>query len=203
MLLGGLGLLAFGVSAFMYASAHGYLSTGGLVSGSILTIRGAMRIRESRGAGETFATLTAPSPRLIGMLAVVGLLIAGGTVVAVRASSGPRPLLDQPLTGVGPTGAWPAGYTAVGTEAAYRRLSSTSLPCAPGFRCSEVLVLSRTACRLPGMEVRFLDADGRPLNSVTGIGFQGSSPDLPVSTTVSTADPAAAYFTITAFTCQG
>ena len=203
MLVGGLGLLAFGVSSFLYASAHGYVSTGGLVSGSILTIRGAMRIRESRGAGLTFPMLTAPFPRSIAVLAVVGLLIASGTVLAVRASSGSRALLDQPMYGSAPTGVWPAGYTAVGTEAAYRRLDSTSLPCAPGFRCSEVLVLSRTACRLPGLEVRFLDADGRPLNAVTGIGFQDSSPDLPTSTTVSTADPAAAYFTITAFTCHG
>jgi hypothetical protein len=100
------------------------------------------------------------------------------------------------------TGVWPSGFTGVASEGAYRRLDTTSLPCRPGFRCSDIAVLTRTDCRQPQVTIEFFDADARPLRDGTAIGFQNSSPDFAVTVGISTANPAVASYAVTEFSCN-
>jgi hypothetical protein len=198
MMLAGAALAVFGLFWFLRATAQGYVSIGWLVSGGVLTFRGAMRVREAP-SGVRFPSLGTLSPRTLGALATVALLLTAG--IAVRALAGPGPLVDRPGTAPPSAGAWPAGYTAVAPDGAYRPLDTTSLPCRPGFRCSEIEVLTRTDCRLPQVGVEFFDGDGRRTKESVGIGAQNSSPDFPLTIGLATADPSAASYAIVNITC--
>lgn len=200
LVLGGLVLLAFGINWFLYATAHGYLSTGGLVSGCILLARGAMRLVEMHRAGRPVLPFRGPSPRTIGILAAVGLLLVVGVVVANRRAADAQSLQ---AVGLSPStsGEWPTGYTDAAPDGAYRIKETSQSPCSPQFRCTDVEVLTRTACKNPQATVDFFGADGMRLDGVLILGLVNTKAGIPSNLVVTTGDPAAKSFTISSITC--
>ncbi len=196
----GLALLAFGVHWFLYATSHGYFSTGGMVTGGILTFRGATRLRETRRSGLPLVPFAWLSPRLIGVLAVIGLLLVAGVVVANKRATDAQSLQVVGLS-ASTGGAWPTGYTDAAPDGAYRPAETNQIPCPEGFRCAEIEVLTRTACRNPQVSLDFYAEDGRPREGETILGLVDTRPGVPSRTMVSTSDVDARSFSVTSITC--
>jgi hypothetical protein len=200
LVIGGVVLLAFGVHWFLYATSHGYFSTGGLVSGSILTARGAMKLRDMHRSGLPLIPFAWLSPRLIGVLTVIGLLLVAGVAVASKRATDAHSL---PALGLSPStgGQWPTGYTPVAPDGAYRPAETNQFPCPEGTRCTEIEVLTQAACRNPQISIDFYAGDGQPRDGKTVLGLVGTRPGVPSRTIVSTSDVDARRFSVTSITC--